>query len=130
MATGTPAKAPPSGAGENFPSSLARWATSLDPSEEDLALARRSLLDTLAVMSAGRRHRLCRVFGRLTEAGRLAALAHVLDYDDLHLPSTAHISAVCVPVALACGGDARAYLAGAGVMARHGAPPRSDPPEA
>jgi 2-methylcitrate dehydratase PrpD len=71
-------------------------------------------------MSAGRRHRLCRVFGRLSEAGRLAALAHVLDYDDLHLPSTAHISAVCVPVALACGGDARAYLAGAGVMARLG----------
>jgi 2-methylcitrate dehydratase PrpD len=100
---------------------LARWATSLDPSEEDLALARRALLDTLAVAWAGRRHPLCRVFGRLSEAGRLAALAHVLDYDDLHLPSTAHISAVCVPVALSCGGDARAYLAGAGVMARLGA---------
>jgi 2-methylcitrate dehydratase PrpD len=100
---------------------LARWATSFEPSEEDLALAQRSLLDTVAVMSAGRGHPLCRVFGRLSEAGRLAALAHVLDYDDLHLPSTTHISAVCVPVALACGGDARAYLAGAGVMARLGA---------
>jgi 2-methylcitrate dehydratase PrpD len=100
---------------------LARWATSLEPSEEDLALAQRSLLDTVGVMWAGRRHPLCRVFGRLSETGRLAALAHVLDYDDLHLPSTTHISAVCVPVALSCGGDARAYLAGAGVMARLGA---------
>jgi 2-methylcitrate dehydratase PrpD len=99
---------------------LARWATSFDPSEEDLALAQRSLLDTVAVMWAGRRHPLCRVFGRLSETGRLAALAHVLDYDDLHLPSTTHISAVCVPVALSCGGDARAYLAGAGVMSRFG----------
>jgi 2-methylcitrate dehydratase PrpD len=46
----------------------------------------------------------------------------VLDYDDLHLPSTAHISAVCVPVALSVSGEdpARAYLAGAGVMARLG----------
>jgi 2-methylcitrate dehydratase PrpD len=103
---------------------LARWATEFQPSEEDLALARRSLLDTVAVMRAARRHPLCRVFGRLSETGRLAALAHALDYDDLHLPSTTHISAVCVPVALSCGGDgetaARAYLAGAGVMARIG----------
>jgi len=60
------------------------------------------------------------LFAELTEAGRWAALAHVLDYDDLHMPSTTHISAVCVPAALACGGGARAYLAGAGVMARLG----------
>jgi len=103
---------------------LADWAASLAPSGEGLALAERSLLDTVAVMSAARRHPLCRVFGRLTETGRLAALAHVLDYDDLHLPSTTHISAVCVPVALSGAGDgqtaARAYLAGAGVMARVG----------
>jgi 2-methylcitrate dehydratase PrpD len=57
----------------------------------------------------------------LSEAGRWATLAHVLDFDDLHLPSTTHISAVCVPVALAQDGGARAYLAGAGVMARLGA---------
>lgn len=101
---------------------LARWASSdFELSAEDLALARRSLLDTVAVAWAARRHPLCPVFGRLSEPGRLAALAHVLDYDDLHLPSTTHISAVCVPVALACGGGARAYLAGAGVMARVGA---------
>jgi 2-methylcitrate dehydratase PrpD len=58
--------------------------------------------------------------GALSETGRWAALAHVLDFDDLHMASTAHISAVCVPVALSCGGGARAYLAGAGVMARLG----------
>lgn len=108
MATATPAEL------------LADWASSLDPSAEDLALAHRALLDTVAVMWAARRHPLCRVFGRLSETGRLAALAHVLDYDDLHLPSTTHISAVCAPVALTCGGDARTYLAGAGVMARVG----------
>ena len=47
-------------------------------------------------------------------------LAHVLDFDDLHVQSTTHVSAVCVPAVLATGGDARAYLAGAGVMARLG----------
>jgi 2-methylcitrate dehydratase PrpD len=100
---------------------LARWATELDPSEDDLALARRSLLDTVAVAFAARAHPLRQVFAELPETGRWAALAHVLDYDDLHLPSTTHISAVCVPVALFCGGGERAYLAGAGVMARLGA---------
>jgi 2-methylcitrate dehydratase PrpD len=45
---------------------------------------------------------------------------HVLDFDDLHMPSTTHVSVVCVPTALATGGGARAYLAAAGVMARLG----------
>jgi 2-methylcitrate dehydratase PrpD len=99
---------------------LARWATELDPTEEDLELARRALLDTVGVMFAARGDRLAPLFAQLSEAGRWAALAHVLDYDDLHLPSTTHISAVCVPVALATGGGERAYLAGAGVMARLG----------
>ena len=77
----------------------------------------------MAVAFAARAHPLRDVFAPLPEAGRWAAFAHVLDYDDLHLPSTAHISAVCVPVALAVPGDdpARANLAGAGVMARLGA---------
>ena len=57
----------------------------------------------------------------LSETGRWAASAHVLDFDDLHLPSTAHISAICAPVALTQNGGARSYLAGAGVMARLGA---------
>jgi 2-methylcitrate dehydratase PrpD len=100
---------------------LAGWATELDPSEAEEALARRSLLDTVAVMVAARSDPLAPLFARLdSEAGRWAARAHVLDYDDLHMPSTTHVSAVCAPVALARGGDARAYLAGAGVMARLG----------
>lgn len=100
---------------------LARWATELEPSPHDLALARRSLLDTLAVMLAAREDPLRALFAQLPEPGRWAALAHVLDFDDLHMPSTTHVSAVCVPAALASGGDARAYLAGAGAMARLGA---------
>ncbi len=108
---------------------LARWATGLEPTEEDLALARRSLLDTVAVMYAGLQDDRAPLFAELSEAGRWAALAHVLDYDDLHMPSTTHVSAVCVPAALASanGADredgpdrARAYLAGAGVMVRLG----------
>ncbi len=100
---------------------LAGWASSLDPSEDDLALARRSLRDTVAVMLAARTDPRAELFRRLgSEAGRWAALAHVLDYDDLHMPSTTHVSAVCVPAALSCGGGANAYLAGAGVMARLG----------
>ena len=99
---------------------LAAWATSLRPSEDDLELAARSLRDTIAVALAAREHPLQDALGPLGEAGRWSALAHVLDFDDLHLASTTHISAVCVPAALAAGGDARSYLAGAGVMARLG----------
>jgi 2-methylcitrate dehydratase PrpD len=99
---------------------LAEWATTLEPTDAELGLADRALLDTIAVAHAARDHPLRHVFDRLGPAGRLAARAHVLDFDDLHLPSTAHISAVCVPATLATGGDARAYLAGAGVMARLG----------
>lgn len=99
---------------------LARWAADLEPAPRDEELARRSLLDTLAVMLAAREDPIRRHLGPLSDAGRWSALAHVLDFDDLHMPSTAHLSAVCVPVALACGGGGRAYLAGAGVMARLG----------
>jgi len=99
---------------------LASWAAALEPTDEDLVLARRALVDTVAVAVAAREHELLAIAGTLTAAGRLAVAAHVLDYDDLHLPSTTHISAVCVPAALAAGGGARAYLAGAGIMARLG----------
>jgi 2-methylcitrate dehydratase PrpD len=99
---------------------LAEWATALDPSESDLALAHGALLDTAAVVLAGGEHPLVGLFNDLGEAGRWAARAHVLDFDDLHMPSTAHISAVCVPAVLAAHGGAHAYLAGAGVMARLG----------
>ncbi len=99
---------------------LSSWVSGLEPTGEDVRLADRSLRDTAAVAYAARDHPLRPLFDHLGGAGRLAALAHVLDFDDLHLESTTHISAVCVPVALATGGDARAYLAGAGVMARLG----------
>jgi 2-methylcitrate dehydratase PrpD len=99
---------------------LAGWAAGLEPSDDDLALAQRSLVDTLAVTSAARRHPIRDVLGELSEGEAWAVLAHVLDFDDLHVESTSHVSAVCVPAVLAAGGDARAYLAGAGVMARLG----------
>jgi 2-methylcitrate dehydratase PrpD len=99
---------------------LAGWAAGLEPSDDDLALARRSLVDTLAVASAARRHAIGELLGEVSECEAWAVLAHVLDFDDLHMQSTAHVSAVCVPAVLATGGDARAYLAGAGVMARLG----------
>ena len=99
---------------------LAHWAAELSPTADDLELADRSLLDTLAVTVGARRSPLVPVVAELPEAARWAALGHVLDFDDLHMESTAHISVVCVPAALAAGGGARAYLAGAGVMARLG----------
>ncbi|SDH84351.1 2-methylcitrate dehydratase PrpD [Sinosporangium album] len=99
---------------------LAAWAFRLTPSPDDLALAGRALADTLAVTLAARTDPIRAVLAGEPEALQWAALGHVLDFDDLHMPSTTHISVVCVPTVLACGGDARAYLAGAGVMARLG----------
>jgi len=99
---------------------LARWAHAYEPGPDDLALARRSLTDTAAVALAARTSPLRTVVADLPEAARWSALAHVLDFDDLHMESTTHISTVCVPAVLATGGGARAYLAAAGVMARLG----------
>ena len=99
---------------------LAAWAAALEPTEEDLRLAQRSIVDTVAVALAATRDPIGELAPQLGQAGRWATIAHVLDFDDLHIESTTHVSAVCVPVALAAGGDARAYLAGAGVMARLG----------
>jgi len=99
---------------------LAQWAHDLEPTAEDHALADRSLLDTLAVTLAARDHPVTKIAASLSEAGRWATAGHVLDFDDLHMPSTTHVSAVCVPTALAAGGGARTYLAAAGVMARLG----------
>jgi 2-methylcitrate dehydratase PrpD len=100
---------------------LAGWATAFEPSADDSALADRALLDTIAVASAARDDPIRSLLGDLSQEGAWAALAHVLDFDDLHLPTTTHVSAVCVPAVLAAGGDARAYLAGAGAMVRLGA---------
>jgi 2-methylcitrate dehydratase PrpD len=99
---------------------LAQWAHDLNPTDDDLQLAQRSLNDTLAVTLAARDHELVQVSAQLGEAGHWASTGHVLDFDDLHMESTTHISVVIVPTVLATGGDARAYLAGAGVMARLG----------
>src|SRR6266566_7517887 len=104
---------------------LAEWAAGLEPDREDLELAHRSLLDTVAVTLAARDHRVTRLAAELPEGARWAVAGHVLDFDDLHMPSTTHVSVVCVPTALAVsegagGGGARAYLAAAGVMARLG----------
>jgi len=100
--------------------SLAQWAHELEPDAEDLALAERALVDTVAVALAARSHELRPLAAQLPSAARWAAMAHVLDFDDLHTDTTTHISVVTVPAVLATGGDARAYLAGAGVMARIG----------
>jgi 2-methylcitrate dehydratase PrpD len=123
---------------------LAAWAAGLDPGPADLELADRSLRDTTAVALAARDHRVTRLAAELPEGARWAVAGHVLDFDDLHMPSTTHVSVVCVPVALAAsewaashragpqragpqragggGADrgALAYLAAAGVMARLG----------
>jgi 2-methylcitrate dehydratase PrpD len=106
--------------GQSAAYALARWAVGLRPTAADLELADRSLRDTVAVTLAARDHQVTALAAGLSEGGRWAAAAHVLDFDDLHMPSTTHISAVCVPTALAVGGGARCYLAAAGVMARLG----------
>ncbi len=101
-------------------SALGKWAHDLDPAEEDVALAGRSLLDAVAVTLAAREHPVSKLAASLPEGARWAVAGHILDFDDLHMPSTTHVSAVCVPTALATGGGVRAYLAAAGVMARLG----------
>ena len=99
---------------------LARWAAQLEPEPGDLELADRSLRDTVAVTLAARDHRVTHLAAALPDGARWAVAGHVLDFDDLHMPSTTHVSAICVPTALAAGGGPRAYLATAGVMARLG----------
>ncbi|HEY6933119.1 MAG TPA: MmgE/PrpD family protein [Marmoricola sp.] len=99
---------------------LAAWAAALAPTPADHVLADRALLDSIACAVAARQHPVVGRSRALGEAGRWGVATHVLDLDDLHLPSTTHISTVCVPATLAAGGNARDYLAGAGVMARLG----------
>jgi 2-methylcitrate dehydratase PrpD len=99
---------------------LAQWAHDLQPTPGDLELASRSLRDTVAVALAARDHPVTRLAAGLPDGARWAVAGHVLDFDDLHVQSTTHVSVVCVPAALATGGGARGYLAAAGVMARLG----------
>src|SRR5437763_11253696 len=110
----------------NAARTLAAWAAKFEPNDADLTLADRALRDTVAVASAAREHPVRHLFDELSDAGRWAALAHVLDFDDLHLPSTTHVSAVCVPAALTGGGGAPARVGdprgGGGAPARVGDP--------
>lgn len=99
---------------------LGEWAACVEPTELDGEIARSALIDTVCVALAARAHPLAKLAEVLGVPGQWATMAHALDYDDLHLPSTSHISAVCVPTALAYGGGPRAYIAGAGTMARIG----------
>lgn len=99
---------------------LADWAVALEPSAQDLALADRALLDTVGVGLAAREEPILKIAAVLPEEAQWAVACHIIDFDDLHMPSTTHISTVCVPVVLSLGGSARSYLAGAGVMARLG----------
>jgi 2-methylcitrate dehydratase PrpD len=99
---------------------LAWWADGLRPTPGDLELADRSLHDTVAVTLAARDHPVTRLAAGLADGPRWAVAGHVLDFDDLHIPSTTHVSVIGVPTSLATGGGARAYLAAAGVMARLG----------
>lgn len=99
---------------------LATWGYQLRPSTDDRQMAKRALTDTAAVIIAGLASPIVRSTEGLPAAFRWAAVGHALDFDDVHLPSTSHVSVVCVPAALACGGGETEYLAGAGVMARLG----------
>ena len=97
---------------------LARWAHAAGP-DRRRPRARRPLA---ARHARGHRRRApltarARSSRDLPEAARWAALGHVLDFDDLHMESTAHISVVCVPAALAAGGG-RSRLPGR--RRRHG----------
>lgn len=100
---------------------LAEWADAHTPTADELALAERSLVDTLAVTFAARDHEIADLTrGLLPEEARWGAVGHVLDFDDVQVEASSHVSVVIVPAVLAVGGDARAYLTGAGVMARLG----------
>ena len=99
---------------------LAAWAETFVPTADDLEVAHRALLDTVAVTVAARDHPMAALTQGMSEPLRWGAVGHVLDFDDLHMRSTTHVSVVCVPAALAAGGDERAYLAAAGVMTRLG----------
>jgi 2-methylcitrate dehydratase PrpD len=104
-----------------FVESLAEWAARTRFSEADTALSTIALKDTVACAMAAREHGLVTRLARYDTPLRWTVASHVLDFDDLHLPTTTHISTVCVPAALASGGSSTAYLTGAGVMARVGA---------
>jgi hypothetical protein len=56
---------------------LAQWAAGFEPTPDDLALAHRSLLDTVAVTLAARDHRVTRLAAPLSDDARWAIAGHV-----------------------------------------------------
>ncbi len=100
---------------------LAEWAQRYTPSADDHDLARAALVDTVAVAVAAEDDPIVALTAGEDVSMRWGAVGHVLDFDDVHLPSTSHVSVVCTAATLATGGGAREYLAAAGVMARLGA---------
>jgi len=100
---------------------LADWAAAYRPTDADDRVASTALVDTIAVTLAAEADPIVDVTAGMPEPLRWGAIGHVLDFDDVHLPSTSHVSVVCVNAVLAAGGGAREYLAAAGVMARLGA---------
>jgi hypothetical protein len=54
-----------------------RWAAGFEPTPDDLALAHRSLLDTVAVTLAARDHRVTRLAAPLSDDARWAIAGHV-----------------------------------------------------
>jgi 2-methylcitrate dehydratase PrpD len=100
---------------------LAEWAAGVRPTPGDEKLARRALVDTVAGTLAAADARDTGWTAGSPAVLRWAAVGHVLDVDDVHLPSSSRVSVVCVPATLACGGGSREYLAAAGVMVRLGA---------
>src|SRR3981189_1516589 len=99
---------------------VADWAFQLPPDGGDLELADKALVDTVAVALAASDEPVVQMTRGLPEPLRWAAIGHALDFDDVHLPSSSHVSVVCVNATLSVGGGAREYLAAAGVMARIG----------
>src|SRR5579875_2718452 len=99
-----------------FAEALAGWAASFRPGPTDLELADRALADTVAVTLAARDHPVARLAGGLPDGPRWAGTGHDVAFADLHMPSTSHCSAVCVPAAVATGGGGRGARARAGVM--------------
>src|SRR3981189_1211756 len=99
---------------------IADWAFQLRPDNCDLDVAHKALVDTVAVALAASDEPVVQMTAGLPEPLRWAAIGHALDFDDVHLPSSSHVSVVCVNATLSAGGGAREYLAAAGVMARIG----------
>src|SRR3981189_2692425 len=93
---------------------IADWAFQLRPDNCDLDLAGGALVDTVAVALAAPDDPVVQMTRGLPEPLRWAAIGHALDFDDVHLPSSSHVSVVCVNATLSVGGGAREYLAAAG----------------